>query len=140
MRRLVSALFSFGLVVALGTLARSDTAKGPRKFSVGVGQPASGRVVRGATAPGGTLTVTRASITVQADGSQVITLIYQNGANAIVSQRTLLIDSACSRIVDNMGNVVLASGPTTECSAASAFITQVDSSINAAATGGKLNL
>ena len=140
MRRLVSALLSIGLVVALGTLARSDTHNGPRKFSVGVGQPASGRVVRGATAPGGTLTVARASIALQADGSQVITLIYTNGVGAIVSQRTLLIDSACSRVLDNLGNVVSASGPTAECSAATSFVTQVDSTINTAATGGKLNL
>jgi hypothetical protein len=137
-----AGIITAALVSSMLTAAAIQAAPStPKRFQVGVGAPTSnGRVIRGATAPGGTLTVARASVTLQADGSQVVTLIYTNSANAVVSQRTLLIDSACSRVIDNLGNVVAAAGPATECSAATSFITQLDSTINTAATGGKLNL
>lgn len=142
MPRIAAASIIAVLVLALGTIARSDTQHphAPQKFTVGVGAPSSGRILRGATAPGGTLTVARASIILQADGSQIVSLIYTNATGAIVSQRTLLVDSGCTRVVDNLGTVVSASGPTAECSAATAFLTQVDTTINSAASGGKLNL
>jgi hypothetical protein len=136
--RIVTAALVSSLLTAAALWAAPSA---PKRFQVGVGAPSSsGRVVRGATAPGGTLTVTRASVALQADGSQVITLIYTSATSAVVSQRTLLIDSACSRVLDNLGNVVSATGPAAVCSAATAFATQVDSTISTAASGGKLNL
>lgn len=145
MKRLRIVLCIAALATSLGaSVAWSQAqsrAHAPRKFSVGIGAPASsGRVVRGATAPGGTLTVARATIVMQADGSQLITLIYTNAASATVSQRTLVIDPACTRVIDSFGNVVSATGPSAECTAATSFLGQVDSTISTAAVGGKLNL
>lgn len=143
-RLLPVALFCLGLLFAGGTarsggVPRSST---PRKFSVGLGAPRvpGGVIRRGATAPGGTLTVSRVAITVNSDGSQIVQLIYTNAAGGNVSMRTLNIDSGCTHVLDNLGNVVSATGPTAECSAATSFATQVDTTIGNAATGGKLNL
>jgi hypothetical protein len=136
--RIVTAGLVSSLLTAAVLWAAPPT---PKRFPVSVGAPTSnGRVVRGATAPGGTLSVTRASVALQADGSQLITLIYQNSSNVIVSQRTLLIDPGCSRVIDNLGAIVSATGPAAECSALTSFISQLDSTISTAAAGGKLNL
>ena len=137
----ISALLVLVSMLAVATLAWSESTHAPRKFTVGIGAPISGgRVHLGATAPGGTLTVARATIVLQADGSQLVTLVYTNAASASVSQRTLIIDPGCTRVVDSFGNIVSASGPTAECTAATSFLGQVDSTISTAAAGGKLNL
>lgn len=133
------------IAVVLSVLATSAAwsqapARGPRKFPVGVGAPASGRIIRGATAPGGTLNVARSVACISGDGSQVVNLVYQNAGSATVSTRTLIIDPACTHVVDSLGGVVSATGPSAECTAATSFATQLDSTISTAASGGKLNL
>jgi hypothetical protein len=144
-RRVLPAfLFVLGLVVGVG-VAHSGGAPSliaPKKFAVGVGAPraAGAPILRGTTAPGGTLTVNRTVVCFQADGSRTVGLLYANATSQSVSQRTLFVDAACTKVTDNLGNVVSSTGPTTECSAASTYASQLDSTIASAAAGGKLNL
>jgi len=124
-----------------GAAARSDSPfrpRPPQRFVVGPSM--TGKVWRGASITGGTYTVVRNGVVINADGSQVVGLIYTNASNQLVSTKTILIDSACSHAVDNLGNVISTPGPTSECTAATTFTSSIDSTIGTAASGGKLNL
>lgn len=99
-----------------------------------------GVVAHATTVSGGTPTVQRSQAVVNQDGSEQITLIYLNASGAIVTTRTLFIDSGCTKVIDNMGNTVSSTGPTAVCNAAAAYASQLDTTIANAAAGGKLSL
>lgn len=142
--RSVAFIFVLGLIVGAGAAVAggAPSLAAPKKFTVGIGRArATGApILRGTTAPGGTLTVARSVVCFQPDGSRTVSLLYTNATTQLVSQRTLFVDAACTKVTDSLGNVVSATGPTGECSAASTYATQLDSTISTAATGGKLNL
>lgn len=109
-------------------------------FHVGVGKPmAKGHY--GATATGGSLTVTRTVSCTAADGSANVTLEYVNASGIVVTQRVLLVPADRSKsITDSYGNVIAATVPTSTSSTIDSFDTNLDTQIGNAATAGKLNL
>jgi hypothetical protein len=131
----VAALF---VVLAVG-MSAIGAPNAVARFPVGVGQP-TGKVVRGTTAPGGSLTIVPSDTCFLANGTRSIRLDYQNAQNIVVHTRVLSIDAACTSVTDNFGTVVSATCPTTENNAASAYITQRNATISNAAASGKLNL
>lgn len=92
------------------------------------------------TVSGGTPTIRLSQSVINQDGSENITLYYLDSAGAIVHARTLFIDSGCSKVVDNLGKTVSATGPTAVCNSASAYTTQLNTTIANAAAAGKLDL
>lgn len=83
---------------------------------------------------GGSPTASLGGVAINKDGSQTITLFYANTAGQLVSVRTLTIDSGCTRVTDNLGNLVSATGPTAECAAAASFVTSLQTTITSAAS------
>ncbi len=54
--------------------------------------------------------------------------------------KRLTVDAACTKVVDNLVRTVSNVGPTAVCNAATAYATQLDTTIANAAAGGKLDL
>lgn len=135
-------LVCFGFFLGAASAAQPFHFPSPRKFPVGaVGAPVANPRIKAATVNGGaSYTVTRITTCINADGSQTVGLAYTNAGGQLVSSKTVLIDSGCTKVVDNFGNVVSATGPSTECSAAVTFTGQVDTTVGNAATSGKLGL
>lgn len=100
----------------------------------------AGVVAHATTVSGGTPSIQPMQEVLSQDGSEQITLIYRNSSGAVINLRTLFIDSGCSKVVDNNGNTVSATGPTAICNAANAYATQLDTTIANAAAAGKLAL
>ncbi len=126
------------IVLAVSLLLAVVVYAAPKRYPVGVG-PKPAHALMAATAPGGSLTVARGQVTVNADGSATIALSYANAGGNTVSIRALTVPVS-GAVTDQFGNVVSATVPAALATAISTFAAQLDSMVAAAATGGKLNL
>ena len=128
--------FLVGLLMAAGVVGAAPTIK--VRTPIVIGRRAI--QVRAATAPGGTLTVGRSFVAVEADNTTRITLGYTNAAGVTVHQRMLLIPADGSKVVDQFGAVLATPAPAALVNAITTFTSQLDTLISNAASGGKLNL
>lgn len=125
-------------LLALTLVAASPAA--PKGYPVHVGPVPSGHILA-ATATGGTLTVARQTITINPDESMQLVLLYSNAGGLGVSLRTLTIPAnQANPITDQFGNQISASVPSSLGTAITSFLSQMDATIGAGATAGKLNL
>lgn len=95
-----------------------------------------------ATTNAGAFNVSRTRVNMLPDGSCQVGLVYSNvSTSASVVERTLTIPADSTKpITDQLGNVVTATVPAALANAITAFLAQLDTSIAAGATGGKLSL
>ena len=89
---------------------------------------------------GGTLTITRGTTIIGPDGAQSIQLIYTNASGNVVHNRIVNIPANGSTVVDQFGTVIVTPEPVALQNAASAYTTQLDTTIANGATAGKLNM
>lgn len=99
----------------------------------------SGIVAFAATVAGGNLTVSRSFVTVNGDGSASIGLSYATPSGRVIP-RTLFVDAACTRVVDDKGATVANPAPVSLCTDISTFASDLDGLIATGAAGGKLGL
>lgn len=93
-----------------------------------------------ATAPGGTLTASRDTVCIRADGMTSINLVYANAGGTQLHSRTLVVPADRSQVIDTFSNTVLATpSPPVLNNAISTFTSQLDTLIGNAASAGKLN-
>lgn len=93
-----------------------------------------------ATVNGGTLTISRDSVNVYADGSADIHLFYANAGGTKIHVRVLRVAADGSSVVDNYGNVIAAPAPASLMNAISSFTGTLDTLITSGAAANKLNL
>lgn len=111
----------------------------PRSFHVGVGKPPS-RILRGATATGGTLTVARASATLMPDGSLQVVIAYVDAGSHTVHTRVLTAAADGSKVTDNYGTVIATPVPSSIVTNCGACASALDTAIGNCATSGLCNL
>ena len=148
---MVNRIVQVGALVALffGFANAGDTHRQLSAIKVKVGvsnAPAlvvrNNHLVLGATAAGGSLTVTWTQVSQLSDGTMQWVITYTNGAGAIIHIRQLTLDAACTKVTDQYGTLVYTTtGPTDAlCTTQSALLTRTNTVINNAATAGKLAL